>query len=102
MLLGLDASSKTCMLWAAGVWDPCPGSGWTGQLLWMRWRARMRERDRASCRATVMHRCVLFERPLRGQISGVLLTQEMILGVLEVSDMCSFAWYSSQLVVLSS
>ena len=37
----------------------------------------------------------LLERPLalRGQISGVLLTQEMILGVLEVSDVCSFAWY---------
>ena len=64
--------------------------------------ARDRERARAvSCHATppwlyvlVVHFVRL--RASRGQISGVLLTQEMILGVLEPYDVCSIAWYSSQ------
>ena len=43
-----------------------------------------------------------FEQPSRGQISGAPLTYEMILGVLDTSDMCSFAWYSSQLANWSS
>ena len=38
-------------------------------------------------------------RPLRGQISGVLWTQEMNVGVLEPSDVRSFAWYSSQTAI---
>ena len=89
-VLGEQCSSKMCMLWAAAVRDPCPGSGWTGQPLWMRWRARMRERDRVSRRATVMHRCVLFEQRSRGQISVQFWTYAMILGVLDTSGMCSF------------
>ena len=62
----------------------------------------MSVRERACCRATAMHRYVLFERCSRGQISGAFLTHVMILGVLEASDVCSFAWYSLQLMVLSS
>ena len=68
-------------------------------------RAQKRECERESerpGRAAMMHRCVLFEQPLRGQISGVLLTQVMILGVLEPSDVCSFVRYGSQLANLSS
>ena len=56
----------------------------------MLWRARMRIRERMSCRATAGALCVHFEPPSRGQISGVLLIQVMILGVLESSDVCSF------------
>ena len=41
-LLGRDCPSMMRMLWAAAVRDPCPGSGWTGQPLWMRWKAWMR------------------------------------------------------------
>ena len=55
-----------------------------------------RERARAmSCHATppwVSSLYILiFVRASRGQISGVLLTQEMILGVLEPYDVCSIA-----------
>ena len=50
----------------------------------------MSVRERACCRATVLHRCVLFERCSRGQISGVFWTYAMILGVLGASDICSF------------
>ena len=53
----------------------------------------MRMRERVPCRATAGVLVVHFVRPSRGQISGVLLTQEMILGVLEASDVCYFAWY---------
>ena len=57
----------------------------------------MRVCQRASHRATTVHSCVLFVRASHGQISGAPLTQEVILGVLDTSGMCSFAWYSSQL-----
>ena len=43
-------------------------------------------------RRTLLH----FVQASRGQISGVRLTQEMILGALEPYDVCSIAWYSSQ------
>ena len=62
----------------------------------------MRALERASRCATAMHRCVHFEQPSRGQISGAPLAYEVILGVLDTSDMCSFAWYSSQLANWSS
>ena len=35
--------------------------------------------------------------PSHGQISGVRLTQAMILGDLDMSDVRSLAWYNSQL-----
>ena len=63
----------------------------------------MRMRERVPCRATAGVLVVVhFVRPLRGQISGVLLTQEMILGVLDMSDERSLVWYNSQLANLSS
>ena len=65
-----------------------------------------RERARCACNVVPFHMTVggwagsssyiyHFVRASRGQISGVLLTQEMILGVLEPYDVCSIAWYSS-------
>ena len=49
----------------------------------------MRMRERVPCRATAGVLVVHFERPSRGQISGVHWTQEVILGVLETSGVCS-------------
>ena len=48
------------------------------------------------CHTTVGVLVVHVVRASRGQISGVLLTQEIILCVLEPYDVCSIAWYSSQ------
>ena len=62
----------------------------------------MRMREHVPCRATAGVLVVHFERPSRGQISGVLLTQEMILGVLDMSGVRSLVWYNSQLANLSS
>ena len=62
----------------------------------------MRMRERVPCRATAGVLVVHFVRPSRGQILGVLLTQEMILGVLDMSDVRSLVWYNSLLANLSS
>ena len=59
----------------------------------------MRVRERVPCRNTAGVLVVHLVRPLRGQISGVLWTQEMNVGVLEPSDVRSFAWYSSQTAI---
>jgi hypothetical protein len=82
------------VLWASAVWDPCPGSVWTWQPLWLRGTGRaVLAHARGVCHVellrTVVLRVVLvihFARPSHGQISGVLLTQAMILGVLDMSD----------------
>ena len=72
--IGTGWSSVMCMLWAAAMWDPLPGPAWTGRPLWMLWRARMRDRERVSCRATAGALCVHFVRPSHGQISGAIST----------------------------
>ena len=54
----------------------------------------MSVRERACCRATAMHRYVLFERCSRGQQnSGALESLYAILGVPSAHGWCSFAWY---------
>ena len=53
---------------------------------WVRGRACLRVRERVPCRATAVVLVVHFARPSHGQISGVILIQAMILGVLDMSD----------------
>jgi hypothetical protein len=86
MAVGHAWDSEMRILWASAVRDPCPGSVWTWQPLCLRGRACLRVRERVPCRATAVVFVAHFAWPSHGKISGVLLTQAMILGVLDMSD----------------